>query len=300
VLATAAVAVVATLGVARAVQSSDPAAPRVVAPSAAPRWPVVPVRAVGADGARVATGLCVRGGIVTAADAVTGATIVTVATARGSVRTRIAATDAGSGLAYLTGASCPDGSARISTTDATREGEPVVLLTARRPTVASHSWARLVDTGASRATTAATGTATLLRGDPLASPAGAPVLDRRGDLVAIVVAAGGGRLAAAPSGLVGRVVSQFVAGVPVRAGWLGVELDLRGDVVRVADGSPAARAGIETGDSIYAIGGRRTASVDLVLGAIQAHAPGDRITVTVERGGRTRDVSARLTDPPGA
>ena len=72
-----------------------------------------------------------------------------------------------------------------------------VLLTAHRPTDARHSWARLVDTDASGASSASA--TTLLRGDPLATPVGAPVLDRRGDLVAIVVGAGGGRLAAAPS-----------------------------------------------------------------------------------------------------
>jgi S1-C subfamily serine protease len=70
-------------------------------------------------------------------------------------------------------------------------------------------------------------------------------------------------------------------------------------VVRVADGSPAARGGIAPGDSIYAVDGRRTATVDLVLGSLQAHGPGDRITVTVERDGRTRDLTLRLATPPG-
>ena len=132
-----------------------------LATSAAPRWPVVPVRAVGAEGARVATGLCVHGGVVTAADALAGATIVTVATTRGSVRARVAAADAGSGLAYLTGVPCSAGPARIATASTARDGEPVVLLTAHRPTDARHSWARLVDTDASGASSASA--TTLLR-----------------------------------------------------------------------------------------------------------------------------------------
>ncbi|MFM7271838.1 MAG: PDZ domain-containing protein [Actinomycetes bacterium] len=298
-LATAAVAVVATLGVTRVVQSTGPTetGPRVGARQASPGWSVVPVRAMSATGVRVATGLCVRGGVVTAADAVAGAAVVSVATSRGSVRARIAASDPGSGLAFLMGASCPAGR-RLASTSATRNGEPVALLTARRPTHARLSWARVVDTRGAVASTAGVRTGTLVRSDPLAAPAGAPVIDRRGALVAIVVATDGSRLVAAPSNLIARVVAQFAAGEPVRAGWLGVELDLAGTVVRVQDGSPASRAGISSGDTVYALDGHRTATVDLVLGALQAHAPGDRLAVTLERDGRTREVSARLGVPP--
>ena len=94
------------------------------------------------------------------------------------------------------------------------------------------------------------------------------------------------------------LAAQFAAGETVAAGWLGVRLDANGAVVAVADGAPAAAAGIEAGDTVYAVDGKRTTDADALLGVLQAHAPGDPITVTVERHGRTFDVGVTLGAPP--
>ena len=91
----------------------------------------------------------------------------------------------------------------------------------------------------------------------------------------------------------------------------------RGDgllVLGVAEGGPADRAGIrpigaklmrtgfgvirrldpETADVIVAIDGKPVKSVDDLLNEVEAHAPGESVTVTVLRGGREVEVPVRL------
>jgi putative serine protease PepD len=63
----------------------------------------------------------------------------------------------------------------------------------------------------------------------------------------------------------------------------------------VTPGGPADAAGIKPGDVITAIGGQRTAGADSVIASIRSHQPGQRVTVTVERGGSTHTVTATLT-----
>ncbi len=50
----------------------------------------------------------------------------------------------------------------------------------------------------------------------------------------------------------------------------------------------------ETADVIVAIDGKPVTSVDDLLTEVEAHAPGDRVTVTVVRGGREVDVPVTL------
>jgi serine protease Do len=56
----------------------------------------------------------------------------------------------------------------------------------------------------------------------------------------------------------------------------------------------AARAGIQVGDVITSIDGRKVTSSSQVREIISAHKPGDRITVTVERGNATKTLHATL------
>jgi putative serine protease PepD len=66
----------------------------------------------------------------------------------------------------------------------------------------------------------------------------------------------------------------------------------------VTAGGPAAKAGIKDGDVITAIDGSTTEGADAVIAAIRSHQPGQRVTVTVERGGTSKTVTATLaTDP---
>jgi putative serine protease PepD len=71
--------------------------------------------------------------------------------------------------------------------------------------------------------------------------------------------------------------------------WLGVELRTATDAVvvaSVASDGPADRAGLQPGDVIDSIGGRRTRSVDDVVQALANERPGRTITVDLRGAGR--------------
>jgi putative serine protease PepD len=69
----------------------------------------------------------------------------------------------------------------------------------------------------------------------------------------------------------------------------------RAVVHAVTSGGPADNAGIKAGDVITAVDGTRTAGADAVIASIRSHQPGQRVTVTIERGGSSRTVTAILT-----
>jgi putative serine protease PepD len=69
----------------------------------------------------------------------------------------------------------------------------------------------------------------------------------------------------------------------------------RAVVHTVTSGGPADKAGIKAGDVITAVDGARTAGADAVIASIRSHQPGQRVTVTIERGGSSRTVTAVLT-----
>ncbi len=71
-------------------------------------------------------------------------------------------------------------------------------------------------------------------------------------------------------------------------------------VVDVGPGTPAASAGLQVGDVIVAIDGQQIADPDGLSTAIGAHKPGDRVTVTYQRGGARRTAQVTLgTRPTG-
>ncbi|MEV0039055.1 trypsin-like peptidase domain-containing protein [Streptomyces sp. NPDC050804] len=93
---------------------------------------------------------------------------------------------------------------------------------------------------------------------------------------------------------------------------IGVSLDMEyaGDGARVgtkaADGGPAvtsggpgAKAGIEAGDVITEVDGRRVHSGEELIVKIRAHRPGDRLELTLLRGGRERTLVVVLGSADG-
>jgi len=84
------------------------------------------------------------------------------------------------------------------------------------------------------------------------------------------------------------------------AGFLGVGVqnstDPKGvEITDVADGSPAAKAGLQDGDVITAIDGSDVASAEAVRSTIQAKQSGDEISVTYTRNGQSSTVKVTLT-----
>jgi serine protease Do len=62
----------------------------------------------------------------------------------------------------------------------------------------------------------------------------------------------------------------------------------------VADGSPAAVAGIERGDLIVAAGGRPLERIDVLYEALDSASPGDRLQIAVLRGNEEHDITVEL------
>jgi membrane-associated protease RseP (regulator of RpoE activity) len=84
------------------------------------------------------------------------------------------------------------------------------------------------------------------------------------------------------------------------AGFLGVGVQTASDnkgveVTDVADGSPAADAGLKQGDVITAVDGDSVTSAAALRSAIQAKKSGDEISVTYTRDGASNTVKVTLT-----
>lgn len=151
---------------------------------------------------------------------------------------------------------------------------------------------------------------------------GGPLLNSVGEVIGInsAIAALPGATEATGAGSVGlgfaipsnqarRVAEELIASgkaqVPVIGALLDPTHDGRG--VRVADssqltngqvgvvaGSPADLAGIKEGDIIVAIDGSPVADSNTAIVRIRSHAPGDKVSFTVERDGKDTDVVLTL------
>lgn len=135
---------------------------------------------------------------------------------------------------------------------------------------------------------------------------GGPLLDTSGRVIGVnsQIESGSGDNSgvgfAIPANTVQRVVHEILAGGQVQHAFLGVQL---GDastggasVGTVTSGSPAAAAGLQSGDVVTSVDGVAVAGADDAVGAIQAHSPGDSIALTVKHGGSTRTVTVKLAD----
>jgi S1-C subfamily serine protease len=69
-------------------------------------------------------------------------------------------------------------------------------------------------------------------------------------------------------------------------------------VTYVAPGSPAAKAGIQTGDIIVSIDNTPVKSVDELVGAIRGKKVGDKVSITYYRGSEKKTVTTTVEDQP--
>jgi serine protease DegQ len=70
-------------------------------------------------------------------------------------------------------------------------------------------------------------------------------------------------------------------------------------VLEVADGSPAAQAGLRPGDVIVRIGDQPVDTVEDFFGELRQRRPGDRAQLTIVRDGREQQVTVTLGENPG-
>lgn len=132
-------------------------------------------------------------------------------------------------------------------------------------------------------------------------------LHRRGSaLLAVIAIVGGSFAASKPAG-----AATSVDAAPHRA-WLGVTtqsidgqlregLDYRGNGVlvnRVAEGSPAERAGLRQGDVIVGLNGAKIDSPEELLMRVREARVGDRVRLDISRESRRQMLTATLAERP--
>jgi putative serine protease PepD len=146
---------------------------------------------------------------------------------------------------------------------------------------------------------------------------GGPLVDAAGDVVGInsaIASVGDESLDGSQSGNIGvgfaipinqarTIANELITTGHATHPLLGVSLEDetsaagidKAVVHSVTAGGPADKAGIKVGDVITAIDGSSTQGADAVIAAIRSHQPGQKVTVTVTRGGSSKTVTATLT-----
>lgn len=145
---------------------------------------------------------------------------------------------------------------------------------------------------------------------------GGPLLDANGDVIGIADQIATGQSAGGsssgnsgvgflvPIDVAKQVISTLEQGGQPQHAYLGVSSapasgTQGGALVRsVQSGSPAAAAGLQVGDVIVKINGNQVSSVNDVINDVSADKPGDKMTITVIRGGKQQTVTASLANQP--
>ena len=147
---------------------------------------------------------------------------------------------------------------------------------------------------------------------------GGPTFDLRGNVVGVntaIISPTGGNVGiglAVPADTAADVTRQLIENGAVSRGWLGVSIRDVDDtfaeaidglseatgafVGGVADGAPAASAGIREGDVILRFGDQDIDSAQTLTRTVGRTAPGERVRVRLLRDGERRTVTVRLTE----
>jgi putative serine protease PepD len=138
---------------------------------------------------------------------------------------------------------------------------------------------------------------------------GGPLLDLSGNVLGInaqIESAGGGSDGvgfAIPIDSVKSVANTLIAGGKVQHAYIGIHV---GDatsgsgaqVGSVSAGTPGEKAGLKAGDVITALDGKPITKADDLTAAITAHAPNDKVTLTVTRNGKAQTIDVTLGARP--
>ena len=112
---------------------------------------------------------------------------------------------------------------------------------------------------------------------------------------------------AIPSNTAQRIAEEIIADGTADTAYLGVsartagseEVGTGAQVVQVQPGSPAADAGLTAGDVVTAVGDRPITTSTELTAAVRSHAPGEQVTLSVRRDGRTSTVDVTLDTAAG-
>lgn len=137
---------------------------------------------------------------------------------------------------------------------------------------------------------------------------GGPLLDGEGRVVGVnsqIESGNGGNVGigyAVSIKTAKEVVDELLTDGEVEHAYLGVRIAEQesGEIVLadVVAGSPAARAGLRSGDVVVEVGGNEVDDVNDVGTAVAERRPGEELSLTVERGGERETYSAKLTGRP--
>jgi serine protease Do len=148
---------------------------------------------------------------------------------------------------------------------------------------------------------------------------GGPAFNLAGEVVGVntaIFSPSGGNVGIAfaiPASLAKSVVESLIENGAVVRGWMGVSIqevtpqiaeslgleEQSGAFINDATtGQPAAEAGIQAGDVVIAIDGKRIASPRELARTVAEQEPGKNIEVTVWRNGRTEDISVTVGRMP--
>jgi putative serine protease PepD len=109
---------------------------------------------------------------------------------------------------------------------------------------------------------------------------------------------------AVPSNTVAQIANQIIGGHPIKHAYVGVDLSSSStggaQVKGVQPGAPASTAGIRTNDLITAVNGKPVSSTEQFIAAVNNYSPGQSITVTIKRGGQTKQVKVTLGTRPAS
>jgi putative serine protease PepD len=118
---------------------------------------------------------------------------------------------------------------------------------------------------------------------------------------------------ATPSNSDARIAREIISTGQAHNAYVGVSLDptvTGGAAIAksassagaspIVSGSPAAKAGLQAGDLITAVNGTPVASVNQFVATIANYAPGNTVTLTVNRGGQTKSVKLTLGAQPAS
>lgn len=144
---------------------------------------------------------------------------------------------------------------------------------------------------------------------------GGPLINMNGQVIGINSAVANGDANSAANNIgfaigvaevqrVSRILHDQANGVEREQGFLGISLGSRNDggsgavIGEVTAGSPAAKAGVRVKDIVLAVNGQPITGDTSLVAIIRDSAPGDKITITVERGGKKQDLIATLVARP--
>jgi len=138
---------------------------------------------------------------------------------------------------------------------------------------------------------------------------GGPLLNAQGQVVGVnaqIKSDSGGNEGvgfAIPSNTVRSIASQLISSGKVEHAYLGISIDATASTARVAavkPSTPAQNAGLKAGDVVVEVNGKTIASGDDLTRAIDAHKPGEKITLTYKRGGSEHTVTLTLATRPSS